>query len=352
MLSHLNVLKKYYFCGRLVYKEITVKDNSGETLTNFQVLVELNPANFPAKANSDGSDLRFEDEKGKELNYWIEEWNYPNNAKIWVKVPSIPANGETKIKMYYGNPSASAVSDGDKVFEFFDDFDDGDISDWIQTATYNMIVSDGVITSPADPASHNPEAVIRHNINLDIGDYVVENRYKTTVAEDWHGYQQICIGYASSGGTAWYRDMKGYVGYLALYYPNDLWTGREFKIALNSGLELDHRNPIAAGPIDIRGTTDWITTYLVFTADCSYRYYSNDGEGYDSGWVTDTMYSQPFNLILQMVRSQQGKVDWIKIRKYTSPEPTLTFSAEYPTTKPTPAITPTPTPPTLPLQAK
>jgi len=39
-----------------------------------------------------------------------------------VKVPHIPANGEVKIKMYYGNPSASAVSDGDKVFEFFDDF--------------------------------------------------------------------------------------------------------------------------------------------------------------------------------------------------------------------------------------
>jgi hypothetical protein len=41
------------------YKDITVKENSRETLTNFQVLVELNPSNFPANAKSDGSDLRF-----------------------------------------------------------------------------------------------------------------------------------------------------------------------------------------------------------------------------------------------------------------------------------------------------
>ena len=32
------------------YKEITVKENSGKTLTDFQVLLELNPANFPANA--------------------------------------------------------------------------------------------------------------------------------------------------------------------------------------------------------------------------------------------------------------------------------------------------------------
>lgn len=42
------------------YKEIIVKENSGKTLTYFQVLVELNPADFPTNAKRDGSDLRFE----------------------------------------------------------------------------------------------------------------------------------------------------------------------------------------------------------------------------------------------------------------------------------------------------
>lgn len=42
------------------YKEITVKENSGKSLTDYPVLVELNPSNSPANAKTDGSDLRFE----------------------------------------------------------------------------------------------------------------------------------------------------------------------------------------------------------------------------------------------------------------------------------------------------
>jgi PGF-CTERM protein len=154
------------------YKEITVKENSGKTLTDFQVLVDLNPSNFPANAKSDGSDLRFKEGSGKELSYWIEEWNYPNNAKIWVKVPSIPANGETKIRMYYGNPSASAVSDGDTTFEFFDDFEDGDISDWEPTSCGCNCYRDHKID-------------MKKRLNLPVNTYVVE----------LYGRETACWGY-------------------------------------------------------------------------------------------------------------------------------------------------------------
>ncbi|MDY6966488.1 MAG: DUF2341 domain-containing protein [Halobacteriota archaeon] len=43
-----------------------------------------------------------------------------------MKVPSIPANGDVKINMWYGNSGASAISNGSATFEFFDDFEDGD----------------------------------------------------------------------------------------------------------------------------------------------------------------------------------------------------------------------------------
>ena len=104
------------------YKEIKIKENSGTSLSDYQVLVALEPSKFPAKAKSDGSDLRFT-EDGKEFSYWIEDYNAgARTARIWVKVPSIPANGEAKIRMYYGNEKAGGVSDGDAVFVFFDDF--------------------------------------------------------------------------------------------------------------------------------------------------------------------------------------------------------------------------------------
>lgn len=41
--------------------------------------------------------------------------------EFWVKVPQIPKDGTT-IYLYYGNPQAKDLSNGDKVFEFFDDF--------------------------------------------------------------------------------------------------------------------------------------------------------------------------------------------------------------------------------------
>ena len=42
------------------HKEITIEENSGKSLTDYQVLVELNSANFDfSQAKSDGSDMRF-----------------------------------------------------------------------------------------------------------------------------------------------------------------------------------------------------------------------------------------------------------------------------------------------------
>ncbi|MCG2824966.1 MAG: DUF2341 domain-containing protein, partial [Thermoplasmatales archaeon] len=54
---------------------------------------------------------------------------YEEKSKLWVKVPSIPANEETIVYMYYGNPGASSVSDGDVTFDFFDDFEDNIYTD-------------------------------------------------------------------------------------------------------------------------------------------------------------------------------------------------------------------------------
>lgn len=90
------------------YREITI--TSGNSLTDYQILIMLDGNNFPEKAYSDGSDIRFTDVSNTELNYWIESYDYSGkSARIWVKVPRIPA-GSTVFRMYYANPSASAVS--------------------------------------------------------------------------------------------------------------------------------------------------------------------------------------------------------------------------------------------------
>ena len=97
----------------------------------------------------DFGDLRFADEAGEELSYWIEAKSRTGVA-AWVKVPSIPRAGTT-ITMQYGNPDAASQSDGDATFVFFDDFSKGfDARKWGRNAkgsvnTSGAFVRDGIL---------------------------------------------------------------------------------------------------------------------------------------------------------------------------------------------------------------
>ncbi len=101
-------------------RKITITERSGNTLNNYQVKIQLTSANFDfSKANPDGSDIRFTaSDKLTLLSYWIEKWDpVSGSAIIWVKVPQIPASGTVDIYMYYGNPSATSISDLTSVME-------------------------------------------------------------------------------------------------------------------------------------------------------------------------------------------------------------------------------------------
>ncbi|RIB35321.1 MAG: hypothetical protein BXU00_02210 [Candidatus Nanoclepta minutus] len=117
---------------------ITIKENSGSSLTNYQVNITIDTQSLisAGKMRSDCGDIRFTDANGNPLSYWIES-NTCNtqNTKIWVKVPSIPANGQVTIYMYYGNPSATSLSDPKNVFYFYEDWESGSVNNTIWTVT-------------------------------------------------------------------------------------------------------------------------------------------------------------------------------------------------------------------------
>lgn len=97
-------------------------------VTDFPLLIRLGEGgdggtnNFVfAEANPDGSDIRFTDSKGSNLNYQIERWR-PNlhTAEIWVLVPYIAgSSADNFILMYWHNPSAIPLSFGPSVFSDF-----------------------------------------------------------------------------------------------------------------------------------------------------------------------------------------------------------------------------------------
>ena len=307
------------------YKEITVKENSGKTLTDFQVLVELNSANFDfSKAKSDGSDIRFSTD-GEELNYWIEEWDAgAKRAKIWVKVPSIPANGETKIRMYYGNPSASAVSDGDRVFEFFDDFEGNSLNTdkWIIFGNPKMTFSNSILDISGGCGAENANGDVlesKKNFNHPL---IYEAYYKYDHTP-WGNYAGIGLGRYSYPVST----------HCAIEVDRSCYDNKGAFIIENG----DSRDGCADWVVN-----DWEKTKIVWTD----KFVSFERGGAVCTF-TSSIPSQsiPVHLGDSYFNSNefiQLYVDWIFIRKYASTEPTLTLSAEHPTTASTPA------PPTAP----
>ena len=107
-------LKKPLFKYR---KKYTITENSGSDLLDYQVLIEETTSSVFSLAKNDGSDIRFFTEDGTCLPYWIEKWDADNNnAKIWVKVPSIPASGQVSIYAYFGNPELVSASSPELTF--------------------------------------------------------------------------------------------------------------------------------------------------------------------------------------------------------------------------------------------
>ena len=109
------------------YREpITITERSGTNLTDYQVLLTVDTQSLISdnKLQSGCQDIRFtKDDGSTPIPYWTESGRNTSSTEIWVKVPSLPASSTKTILMYYGNPSASAASNGTATFEFFDDFE-------------------------------------------------------------------------------------------------------------------------------------------------------------------------------------------------------------------------------------
>ncbi|TET53964.1 MAG: DUF2341 domain-containing protein, partial [Actinobacteria bacterium] len=121
---------------------ITIDNSTASSLTDYQVRIDV-PYN--SAMNADYSDLRFTDSDGTtQLNFWLEQSNI-NGADVWVKVPSIPASSSKDIYVYYGNAGAISESNGDGTFLFFDDFEDGtiDTTKWMEIDSGSYIGETG-----------------------------------------------------------------------------------------------------------------------------------------------------------------------------------------------------------------
>ncbi len=74
-------------------------------------------------ARTDFADIRFSAADGTTLlSCWMQERTAGDRAAFWVRVPSIPSYGTVVLNAHYGNPDASSASSGTDTFSLFDDF--------------------------------------------------------------------------------------------------------------------------------------------------------------------------------------------------------------------------------------
>jgi hypothetical protein len=101
---------------------ITFKNDGGEALTDFPVMVKLDATRIDyGTASKTGADLRFVDADGKTLlAHEIDRWSPADSSFVWVRVPTIDAgSGTDHMWLYYGNPAATDTQAAKDVWTGF-----------------------------------------------------------------------------------------------------------------------------------------------------------------------------------------------------------------------------------------
>jgi hypothetical protein len=300
------------------YRRPITITNTTSSLTDYQVLVTLDTQSLisAGKMRSDCGDIRFTDTDGVTyLNYWLESGCNTASTKIWVKVPSIPASSSKTIYIYYGNPSATSLSNGDATFILFDDFTIKDTSKWDfwEDANNPISVSNGILSMKASAAGGNlPSA--RSKISFNNSNISIEFLWKFDAPGPVTGWNYInnLVAITSSD----------YVNIFNRYYYSYDEVWRDNKIGGTSNAAR-----LLGGGQDIVWHTYWI------------RYSSSNCEIYVDGTLIQTI-TPTFGTVQIHLGSFYGSTttatsyddygywDWIKVRKYTSPEPTTSVGGE------------------------
>lgn len=100
---------------------ITFKNDEGEELTEFPVMVKLDATRIDYGASPTGTDLRFVDADGQTLlAHEIDRWSPSGDSFVWVRVPKIDkASGADHMWLYYGNQDATDTQDAATVWAGF-----------------------------------------------------------------------------------------------------------------------------------------------------------------------------------------------------------------------------------------
>ena len=107
------ILDAYHYLKPTYIMPINIYNPNNYNLTDFPVEIILNNSNFNFSIDPNGTGLRFIDEEGDNIPYWIEYWNYTNdstdndNGTIWINVSMLEAHKNTTVYLISTYPKIS-----------------------------------------------------------------------------------------------------------------------------------------------------------------------------------------------------------------------------------------------------
>ncbi len=285
-------------CQFLRMRPLWLNYDGSEKLTDFQVKCILASSDIPfEKLRADKQDLLFVDNNNEPIPYWIEKAD-STKIIVWLKFPEI-IPGKEVFWLYYGNGNFSGASDGDAVFEFFDDFEDGVWSDkWEnpQPSSDYWIEENGVLkTTYTGWSGLRSKKVIP-------SDVIVEAKLRS------HEGQEGAMGAAGR-----YTDVDNFWGTQTHSYP-DCYAVYAY-IMVGGSADYVH------GDVGRTTAGNWYIVKAEINGENLHSYtFDADRNLIDDATNTNTNTNTGDNAGLFHCTGT-GEYDWILVRKYASPEP-------------------------------
>ncbi|MEM6522152.1 MAG: DUF2341 domain-containing protein [Bacteroidota bacterium] len=285
---------------------VEIDNSAGPLLTNYQVEVTLNTETLilDGKMQIDGDDIRVLDQGGSALAYWVEEESFnTDQSKIWIKVPTLAAGASLTVYIFYGNDGVGSLSNGENVFELFDDFND-------------VAIDGSTWTTCGTPSTNSGQLV------LNSGDYLVSQTAfpMPHIIETWNSDFPANI----DDGELLFGQFDDPEGYGVAFQQDGVFQSFRLAKLNNTGcFGFDEEASILSASAG-ETTGVWSFTW-VLTGD---QQFSWPGGNYSR---SNTDFSFPSTSSLAI-----GNIDiasdlnfaWLRIRKYTPNEPVITNGAE------------------------
>lgn len=278
------------------YRKSIIFTRASGQVSNYPVKVTIGETTTcNALCQSTFSDLRFTNFAGTLLDYWIEDISgtSPNQtATIWIELDTISTSGST-FYMYYGNPSATAYSNGTNTFSLFDDFSSTTLNTrWNNFVDYWITIEDGILTA--------------HTFTDDICGISSKATFNTNTAlrskvKPQHLDSSTLERISMFGSTG--------VSHITFSNPTSAYTNT-----------YSNNDSITTGVVEMSGASvdTWITTDIMRNGSTNVIFsIDNDNQGD----IHTHLPTGSGPIQIQAGFSGEISVDWILVRNYSYPEP-------------------------------